>query len=93
MMQQCTANKVHPLYWISDVVTIQFDADGSRVYVKCPYNAEFNRALKLNLTKDDQTYYEWDKDNRQWVIYLWGETWPMDTLFNLLFAFYPRRTN
>jgi hypothetical protein len=79
-----------PLYWISDNVKLQFDPDGSRVYVKCHYNAEFNRALKLNLTKDGQTYYEWDKEHAQWIIYMWGEQWPLNTLINLLFAFYPK---
>ena len=72
-------------------VTIQFTDTADRIMVKCPYNQKLTNAIKSNMVKDEIKYYEWDSINKQWVIYLWQELWPMEMLFNLLWCFFPNR--
>lgn len=70
-------------------VDIQFSSHGDIMFVRCPFNAQFIAAVKSNLHKDGETYYEFNNKQRQWAFYSWGEDWPFASVLTLLVCYYP----
>lgn len=85
---------IHPIDYINyRKVTLQFNDDGTILYIQCPYDITFINGIKSNLVKDEISYYEYDIKNKIWEIYSWGEWWPIQLALNLLMCIFPGRNN